>query len=301
MGEVANRFPGKSCALCPNPSVGVGEHVWPSWLIKEFHDEGPFTVAKGGTAYPKRNGAPAVASALQSVHVPMCQECNVRLSRSIEEPAKTVIRKILPMSDAHSWPRISASEAESLARWFLKVALLLRHPEAVHDSPQVQRDPAYRRLDHLEREWLDWMKAEVAPPPSFSVFLNRRTIKGDPPWEGDELRLYLPDVTVGSKDLHYQTWGAGIRGLDATVVWHPHWPILHPLVEEGRAVRVWPDPTPVDLATLPEVHLSEFKFFPGGGSVLFRDVDEMHESVEKQPLQVRAVYGTEPGQPADQD
>lgn len=291
VGEVANRFPGKSCALCPNPSVGVGEHVWPSWLIKEFHDEGPFTVEKGGTPYSRRDGAPAVASALQSVHVPMCQECNGRLSRSIEDPAKAVIRKILLTSDALTWPKISAPEAESLAWWFLKVALLLKHPEAVHDSPQVQRDPAYQRFDHAEPEWLDWMKAEVAPPASFSVFLTRRSSKGNPPWDGDKLRLGLPRVSVGSKDLHYQAWGAGIRGLEATAVWHPHWPILHPLVEEGRAVRVWPDPTPVDLAILPEVNSDEFKFFTGGMSICFRNVDEMRESVEKKPLQEGAVYG----------
>ena len=27
----------------------------------------------------------------------------------------------------------------------------------------------------------------------------------------------------------------GIRGLDITMVWHPGWPIAHPLVAEGRA------------------------------------------------------------------
>lgn len=285
MDDVSNRFPGKSCVLCPSPSEGVGEHVWPSWFIKEFHGEGPFTIEKGETPYPKRDGTPATAEALQSVHVPMCQECNGRLSRSIELPAKTVVRKIMPKSGTHTWPTINATESEALARWFLKVGLLNTHPEAVHDSPQAQDDRAFRRHDQDEPAWLEWMRTEIAPPASFSVFLTRQRVSGGRSWDGERFLLELPNVSVGAKNLHYQTWAAGIRGIEATVVWHPYWPILHPLVEEGRAVKLWPDPSHVDFARLPEVHPDEFRFLLTGASVHFTD-DEHLRRVAETPLQV---------------
>ncbi len=98
-----------TCVLCPNPSKGVGEHVWPRWLIQEFHGEGPFTTEKGGVAYTKRDGvSPVTAVALPGVHVPMCEPCNTELNRSIEEPAKPVIRRLLPWSSTHAWPAISS-------------------------------------------------------------------------------------------------------------------------------------------------------------------------------------------------
>lgn len=282
---MSNRFPGKPCVLCPNPSEGVGEHVWPSWFIKEFHDEGPFTIVKGGTPYPKRGGKPATTDALQSVHVPMCGACNRRLSRSTEMPAKGVIRQIMPRTDTHTWPTITATEAEALARWFLKVGLLNSHPEAVHDSPQVQKDGAFRRHDQDEPAWLEWMRAGTAPPEGFSVFLTRQRTSGQQSWDGERLQLELPSVSVGATNLHYHTWVAGIRGLAATVVWHPQWPILHPLVEVGRAVKLWPDPLTVNFATLPEVHPDEFRFLLTGDSVHFTD-DEHLRRVAQTPLQV---------------
>lgn len=259
--------------------------MWPSWLIKEFHGEGPFTIEKSGNPYPKRDGTPVTAEALQSVHVPMCQECNSRLSRSIEIPAKTVIRQIIPTSDTLIWPKITATEAEALARWFLKVGLLLTHPEAVHDSPQVQKDRAFRRQAQDEPAWLEWMRMETPPPKSFSVFLTRQRVSSLPSWDAETLLLELPSVSVGTNDLHYRTWSAGIRGIAVTVVWHPHWPILHPLIEEGRAAKLWPDPSPVDFALLPEVHPDEFGFLLTGTSVHFTD-DEHLRRVAQTPLQV---------------
>jgi hypothetical protein len=89
----------------------------------------------------------------------------------------------------------------------------------------------------------------------------------------------------GAKNLHYQTSVAGIRDIAATVVWHASWRILHPLVEEGRAVKLWPDPSPVDPAMLPEVHPDEFRFLLTGDSVHFTD-DEHLRRVAQTPLQV---------------
>lgn len=257
-----------TCVLCPNPSKGVGEHVWPRWLIQEFHGEGPFTTEKGGIAYTKRDGVtPVTAIALPGVHVPMCESCNTELNRSIEEPAKPVIRRLLPWSSTHAWPAISTNEAAALARWFLKIGLLAGHPEAVHDNPHVQRDEDFPRFERVEPAWLDWMRTGSAPPADFSVYVAKRSVMGEQPWEGETQRIFLPTrVVVGDRELRFATRSFGVRGLDVTMVLHPGWPILHPLEEAGRVAALWPNPAPVDFDKLPEVHPREFSFTVGLGT-----------------------------------
>jgi len=127
--SVSDRFAGKGCVLCPNPSEGVGEHVWPRWLIQDFHGEGPFTTERAGVPYTKRDDVtPVTFRALPGAHVPMCKPCNTQLNRSIEEPAKPVVRRLLPWSATHHWPTISADDAAALARWFLKIGVLVVTP-----------------------------------------------------------------------------------------------------------------------------------------------------------------------------
>jgi hypothetical protein len=150
--------------LCPNPSAGVGEHVWPAWLIGDFHGEGPFHTEKSGTPYKKRdNTTVAKFAALPSVHVPMCANCNARLNTKVEEPAKPVVRRVLPRSSTHAWPTLTADEAAALGRWFLKVGLLLSHPEAVDDNPHTAQDLAAARFDEFCQDWVAWMAAGADP------------------------------------------------------------------------------------------------------------------------------------------
>lgn len=44
------------------------------------------------------------------------------------------------------------------------------------------------------------------------------------------------------------------------MVWHPGWPIEHPLVAEGRIAVLWPTATVTDFTALGEVHPDEFHF-----------------------------------------
>ena len=53
-------------------------------------------------------------------------------------------------------------------------------------------------------------------PEWFSVFLTRQSVLAGQSC-GERLLLELPNVSVGVKNLHHQTWIAGIRGV-ATVV-----------------------------------------------------------------------------------
>lgn len=269
---MANRFLGKICVLCPSPSVGVGEHVWPSWLIKKFHGQGPFYTDKGGVPITKRDEVSKhEMSALPSVHVPMCEPCNTRLSSSIEIPAQDVIERFIPWIEPHIWPSLSAKESAALARWFLKVGLLTAHPEAVHDNPKIQNDPAWPRFSRVDLAWLDWMRTGTAPPNDFSVFATRRLVQGDQPHFGEPLRLMIPSVQVDEQDLGFKVRSIGIRGLEVTIVWHPGWPIRHPLVETGRAIRLWPSPSAVDFSGLPDVNPQEFRFQYGEPTTFTED------------------------------
>ncbi|WP_404387840.1 hypothetical protein [Humibacillus xanthopallidus] len=291
-----NRFPGQPCVLCPNPSVGVGEHVWSQWLVQEFGDQGPFTSSKGGVPYTKRDGVTVVRlPALPSVHVPMCKSCNELLNRTIEQPVKDIGRRLIPWSEDHAWPLVTAEESAALARWYLKIGLLSAHPKAVHDNPHVDRDEDLPRFASMEPEWLDWMRDGSPPPDGFSIFVTRRAVAEETPWEGETARIFLPHVRVGSHDLRYASRSFGIRGLNISIVWHPSWPILHPLVEAGRACQIWPSPVNVDFGALPELNPREFSFVEGIGVMAVTE-DEFARMTEN-PLQVgvdpvSAFFGT---------
>lgn len=284
--SVSNRFPGKSCVLCPSPSVGVGEHVWSRWLIRDFHRMGPFKTEKSGVPYTKRDGVtPVTMAALPGAHVPMCEPCNAVLNRSIEVPAKPVVRRLLPWETARGWPIINADEAAALARWLLKTGLLAAHPEARHDNPYVAREPEFPRFDHMDPAWLGWMRTGSAPPNGFSIYVTRRSLKAELPWKGVTQRIFLPRrIVLGNKELHFMARSFGVSGMDVTIVWHPGWPILHPLLENHKLAVLWPEPTDVDFASLPEVHPRAFSFVVGLDSRIMADSDFIEAT--KVPLSV---------------
>lgn len=285
VGRVGDRFAGQSCVLCTEPSRGVGEHVWPRWFIGEFPREECYSIEKNGVPYTKRDGRePVTYTALQGVHVPMCEGCNSQLDRTIEKPAMGLVQQLV-RSEPHAWPSVPAEDVGTLVRWLLKVGLLTLHPEAQHDSPHVDRDLAFQRSRTVKSEWLEWMRAGTPPPDGFSVYAMRRSDRVEQPWRGEKRWIFLPRVVVASKDWHYRTWEFGIPDLDITIVWHPGWPVLHPLVEEGRAATLWPTPSDVDFAALPELHRDEFRFCTGGPTTPFTDTEQLRRAAQT-PLQV---------------
>jgi hypothetical protein len=238
----------------------VGEHVIPSWFQGDFLGDAPFKSEKAGLAYLNRAGTIAGQQNLPGTHVPMCSDCNSRLNTNIEDPAKPVIRRLLPQSANHVWPTISADDAAAVGKWLLKVGLLWFHPEAVHDQPQVQQDGNLHRFVRIEPEWLAWMRDGTDPPEGFTVFVTRLSAE-TLALPGPKSRIELPRlIQVGDHELRFMSREIGIRGLDATIVWHPGWPIAHPLVAESRAAVLWPNPTEIDFMVLGEVHSDEFRF-----------------------------------------
>lgn len=247
------RFVGKTCILCPNPSSRVGEHVWPLWLLGDFATEGPFTTDKNGAAVTKRDGVtPWTSVGLPGSHVPMCSDCNARLNRTIEERAKPIVRDLIAWADGSPGGQLAAVDTASLVPWLLKVGLFGSHPELVRDNPRLPT-AADDLFESFDPAWVAWMTAEVPPPDDFSVFVSRRARLTEPPFTGEKVVVPLPDVSVDGRPLNFMSRSFGFRGLNATIVWHPGWPMLHPLVESGEAVRLWPEPEAVDLTALPVI------------------------------------------------
>lgn len=58
---------------------------------------------------------------------------------------------------------------------------------------------------------------------------------------------------AGDPKVRFMTRETGIFGLDAAIAWHQAWHIEHPLVTEGRAAVLWPNPAEIDFAALGEV------------------------------------------------
>ncbi|MDZ5622046.1 hypothetical protein SFC88_14455 [Nocardioides sp. HM23] len=266
----------------------MGEHVISHWFIKLFAGQGPFTSEKDGAPYLNRRGEVALQGSLPGVHIPMCSDCNNKLSQTIEADAKPVIERLLPWSSEHSWPTIDGAEAMALTKWLLKVGLLWAHPRSHHDQPQVRRDPNMARLEFVEPEWVAWMRTGDDPPEGFSVYVARRSPLADhAEWPDNKReRIALPSrVVVGHQQLRFMTRNFGIRGLDVTIVWHPGWPIVHPLVAEGRAAAIWPDPQPVAFSGLRDVHPKEVTFFMSGVMVATNE-DEYSRGAPLHPLGV---------------
>jgi hypothetical protein len=174
-------------------------------------------------------------------------------------PPAALIRKLVPRSLNHQWPSLTADEAAALGKWLLKVCLLWGHPDADDDNPQVAKGPDIGRFTFMEPQWVTWMRDCVDPPDGFTVYVCRRDPLSEcDPWTGFVHRIELPaSATVDGHEVRFMKREVGVFGLDATIVWHPGWPIEHPLVARGRAAALWPNPKEIDFAALGEVRAGE--------------------------------------------
>jgi hypothetical protein len=99
------------------------------------------------------------------------------------------------------------------------------------------------------------MVEETEPPDAFSVYVQRQPVRDD---ESVEVippqHIHLPDeVVVGHARLRFAARTFGLRSLRVTIVWHPGWPIDHPLLADGRVVRLYPIATVAELTPLPVI------------------------------------------------
>ena len=208
-------FIGQPCVLCGNPSTRKGEHVLPLWFIKDCQHEGRFTTMINGRPVTTRSGDLLETESLGNIKVPMCESCNGTLDTTLEKPAKPIIRRFTQRQAGSPLPSLTANECGALARWFLKICLLSNHPKAQADDPQVDRDPAFERLDRMDTRWLDWMRVGCNPPTGFTVYVWRESTEPNAKRSADTLRIFLPDVTVGAENIHFESWNQFLIGLQA--------------------------------------------------------------------------------------
>jgi hypothetical protein len=265
---MANKFPGQPCVFCGDPNFGVGEHVWSRWFLGDMAAHGLFTISKNGKPYLKKDGTAQTWSTPSGVNVPACEACNNALDASIEKGAKPVVRRIVAHGDSTGSLVLSTDECTALARWLLKVALLSALEVAEHAHPGLRDEKDLPTLSTVRPEWLAWMPTADPPPDGFSVYITRRALDGADPVPASSRTIVIPNVTVDGADQDYMTRVFGFFGVHVTVIWHPHWPIVHSQVDEGRAARLWPDPVAVDFGALPQVSPNELKFWNGAvGSI----------------------------------
>lgn len=256
-------FSGQLCSLCEvRPSTtGDGEDAWPRWLLKRFRGTGPFTLYENDTPFLKRDGVtPRRSEGFPGVKLPACDVCNPTLNRRFEEPAKPIIRRVF---DAEAMLELSAEEAYVLAEWFVKTWLLLAHPAARHGEPRMIQKSW--NLDLVIDDLYGWMTDGSPPPDSVSMWLMRQDLTDANDGELVTLQTPLPSISADGRLIKFQSIWLGLDVLEATLVYHPHWPIDLPLEVEGRVARLWPryKNEPLDLAALPPVHSREMSWLSG--------------------------------------
>jgi hypothetical protein len=170
------------------------------------------------------------------VNVPCCVPCNGKLERRYEGPAKTLIREIFAKDGA---VELTAEEARVVGLWFLKTWLLLAHPEARHSEPAV----APSAWGSAPEALYSWM-TDLEPPSGVSVWMQR--VSSSAPRQ-ERVHLWLPTVHADGQVVEFQQKTVRVMGVEATVVYHPNWRVVHPLVEIGAAVQLWPVCGPIDL------------------------------------------------------
>ena len=254
-------FRGRICALCQTrPSTtGDGEDVWPWWLKRSPAFAGTqFTTWKNGQVVTKRDlTTPRTSIGFPGVKLPACEPCNTTLNQRFEESARPLI---LDLMDRQGMAVISADESRIFAEWIVKTWLLLAHPDARHGEPRIIDKPW--RLDLVAHDLYGWMINGASPPDVVSLWLTRRDDNAKP--SQPTRQIPLPTVEADGRVIKFQAMWVAVDFFEANLVYHPHWPIDHPLETEGRAVRMWPHSgASLDLAALPPVSSEETSWLEG--------------------------------------
>jgi hypothetical protein len=179
-----------------------------------------------------------------------------------EHKARPVIKKLL-MPDGGAVV-LSSDEALIVGMWLLKTMLLLAHPAA---ALCIQPEIALHRWDlaHVPDDLYSWMIGDQSSPSGLSVWIAKW--RNAP--EGDDTRaehcVILPTVVADGCTTAFNVKQAAVRLFEITLVYHPSWPIEHPLEVNGAATRIWPRSGlgQVDLAALSTVKLGAISWLVG--------------------------------------
>jgi len=178
--------------------------------------------------------------------MPACAPCNTELNRRFEEPAKPVVRRLKKLNWAGG---ATSEEWRALGLWLAKNLLMLGNPRARWEHPRIDQG-AVRFYD--EPPGLTWLTNGAPVPEGLSLWVFNSSL--DP---GDVMhRVPIPRVVRYSAagNAHFHLLMQAEEGICVTLVSHPGWRILHPLVEAGVAWELLRDTPPdADLSALPRL------------------------------------------------
>ncbi|MCT2587560.1 hypothetical protein [Actinophytocola gossypii] len=230
------KFADSVCVFCrERPSSRLGEHAWPMWLLEMFAEhEGPYHSEINGKAVLKRDGHRRGYASIPTVQTPCCEPCNRELNRRFEQHPKPIIRKVI---DTLGMVVLTPEEAGLFGLWWLKTMLLLSHEETVDSAVGVS--PERWDLRQVPDDLYSWMVTGESPPGGLSVWFARRSDTAVPAIS-DPPVMFLPIVIADGRETRFMMKRACLKFCEVTLVYHPGWPIEHPLEATSETVRIWP-------------------------------------------------------------
>ena len=255
----------KTCVLCgKHPASRKGEHTQPQWYLQPFHAIlGEYTTYEGGEPARKPDGTPRPSQvSFPRTKLPVCDvDCNPRLNRRFEEPAKPIVRGL--------WGgrlSLTPSEADDFALWVLKTWLLTAHPRVEVSDPGWKAALKRWDLGALPKDIYGWTVTSQPPPDGLSVWATKTLGQDGSP----TYRIPLPTIVADGRTTKFQVFAHGMDFLDAgfldiELVYHPGWEIEHPLEADSRATRLWPRDLSagLDIGALPPVSHREVSWYEG--------------------------------------
>lgn len=252
-----------SCPLCESRPATTREHVWPDWHLKDLDDLGAPKSgwAVNGIPIVDRSSKPVHSSRRQRVLLKICSRCNQTLNQRFEVPAKPVLRRLT----GGRWTGPAAeAEWQAVGLWFAKVLLLLGHPLARHEHPAIDR--AAIRFEGPGHPDYSWLVDGSEPPQGLSLWVHNCNM--DDTTTSDRVPLPREVNTPGGNPTFFEVMTMATRGLCVTMVWHPGWPIIHPLEARGEAWELLRgSPPDGDLSTLPPISAKSIAWMPFSGTL----------------------------------
>lgn len=248
------------CGVCKAAlATRTGEHAWPKWFQRDLDKQGPprFKWTVQGKEITTKRGKPIDLGRRIRVLFPACEPCNSAMERTIEAPAKPLIRQL----HASGWAGFcSAEDWRILGTWFLKCILLSHLPEARYELPAVDEALVRGFNDSsIDVSWLGRMPLDI--PDDFSVFVHRTTTHV---FATKGRLLAIPGVTrdhfgglARSHHVGYSSDGPGI-----SVVHHPGWKLNTEMVDRGEALDALRGRRGTDLNLLPLLATAGVSWLP---------------------------------------
>lgn len=278
----SQQLKGKLCVLCRDaPASRKSEHIWPTWMLRMIDGANdPSRIGEKFTMHvndePVRKSVPEGTDRpgeirwldhLQSSHAPTCIPCNGILNRRFENPVRDVVRRLIPIDSNHTWPVLSSEEVVSLAKWMLKVGLLLKHPETRHDDRAQAELAEQWTVEQAVPVLYDWMINGQDPPDGLTVYMQIR----DPgAAEVYSPPIPMPTVITDAGAVVFVSTIVGVRGVDFPIAYHPGWTLSPAAVAEGSTIAIWPPPLrSIDVGAIPPSASGSIRFI-GGGRIEFR-------------------------------